>query len=99
MSNTANDSVLNAEHQFSLGLINDAFHMGMHCWWLLGLILSFGLFTMILSYVAGLLDNVFSSKSAAILPAKTYKRLEGLYYEDTADKMLNYPLYQFGKRR
>lgn len=48
---------IHTERSFSLGLINDAFHLGYHCWWIVGFVLSFGLFTVVLAFVAGVLDN------------------------------------------
>jgi hypothetical protein len=48
---------INSERQFSLGLINDAFSLGFHSWWILGFVLSFCLFTVVLAFVAAVLDN------------------------------------------
>jgi hypothetical protein len=48
---------INTERQFSLGIINDAFSLGFHSWWILGFVLSFCLFTVILAFVAGVIDN------------------------------------------
>lgn len=54
---TTDKNFINTERQFSLGIINDAFGLGFHSWWLLGFVLSFSLFTVILAFVAGVLDN------------------------------------------
>ena len=57
MSTTSNRNLIDTERQFSLGLLNDAFHLGYHCWWILSFVLSFGLFTIVLGFVSGVLDT------------------------------------------
>lgn len=56
-TNITSRNRIDTEREFSLGLINDAFHLGYHCWWILAFVLSFGLFTIVLSFVAGVLDT------------------------------------------
>lgn len=57
--NKSGDSTnrVDAQRQFALGVINDAFNLGFHCWWWLGLIAAFGLFSVLLSFVSAAIDR------------------------------------------
>lgn len=104
----ANENFLNTERQFSLGIINDAFGLGYHCWWILGFILSFGLFTVMLAFVGGVFDvnggtsgkcgqspenlNMFMRNLGESNIQTTVDTLERLSRLEGAEKAFNYPL-------
>lgn len=98
----------NTEQQFSLGLINDAFGLGFHCWWMLGFVLSFGVFMMVFSYVISVIDTRTDSiaeitkrsdlltQAMRNLGEKDYDRaertIERLARVEGARKLLRYPI-------
>lgn len=51
------EKYVDSQRQFSLALLNDAIGLGFHTWWILGIALSFCVFTLILAFFAALLDN------------------------------------------
>lgn len=105
---TSQQSSFNTEQQFSLGLINDAFGLGFHCWWMLGFVLSFGVFTMIFSYVVSVIDTRTDSIAEIVkrsglltqamrnLGETDYNRaertIERLARVEGARKLLRYPM-------
>lgn len=98
----------NTEQQFSLGLINDAFGLGFHCWWMLGFVLSFGVFLMVFSYVVSVIDTRSDSiaeiaKRSDLLTqamrnlgetddARAERTIERLSRVEGARKLLRYPI-------
>jgi hypothetical protein len=105
-SSTTSRNYINTEHQFSLGLIDDSFALGYHCWWILGFVLSFGLFTIMLAFVAGVLDNKYSPPTPAASspnakfmrnlgetdPRKAAATMERISRLEGARRSLGYPM-------
>lgn len=108
MSAKSEQKTLNTEQQFSLGLINDAFGLGFHCWWMLAFVLSFGVFVMVFSYVVGVIDTrtdsiaVHAQRSGLLTQAmrdlgetdmaRAERTIERLARVEGARKLLRYPI-------